>query len=461
MADVAAGRYGAAEVWHDALARLSTRLNAQVFHSWFRPVAPVELRDGTLVLGVPSAFHLDWLRDHYVDVMEAEISRDGTPRRVKLTVVEGMDAPPSDPPVTVCPGTAAPATSVVTAARDRLPNRLNSRYTLENFVQGPSNQFAAAAAQAVADNAGKAYNPLFIFSNVGLGKTHLLHAIGNRVARLRPDWGVVYVSGESFTNEFIEAVRGGGIDRFRARYRASCDVLLLDDVHFIAGKERTQEEFFHSFNHLYGAGKQVVVTSDKFPHEIPGLEERLRTRLQWGLVADMQPPELETRVAILQAKAADHGVALPGDVAHFIASRARHNVRELEGSLVRLVAASSFRKVPLTLELCQVELRDLVMRGGRTPTCEEIQRHVGELFRVEVGEMRGPRRERRVTLPRQTAMYLCRKYTQASLPEIGAAFGGRDHTTVLASVRKVEELVKRDPEAARAVASLGRILEKS
>jgi chromosomal replication initiator protein len=459
----AAGRdeVGAGELWQRALARLSTRLNGHVFQSWFRPVRAVGLLDGELTLGVPSLFHLDWVRDHYMHILEEELVRDLPGCRVRLSVVPDLEVPGTAQASSFAtpPFSIPPFPTPHRPARSRAPSSLNAAYTFGNYVCGPSNQFATAACQAVGQKPGGSYNPLFLFGGVGLGKTHLLHAIGNKVCEEHPDWNVAYLSAEHFTNDLINSLQQQKMDQFRARYRAHCDVLLIDDIQFIAGKDRTQEEFFHSFNHLHAAGRQVVVTSDKFPHEMEGLEERLRTRLQWGLIADIQPPEMETRMAILRTKAAQHGVSILDDVAAFLATYIKNNVRELEGSLVRLIAASSIKRRPLDLALAREELRDQVLRSAKLITCSDIQKHVSSYYNLNMAELRGSKRTRNITLPRQLAMYLCRKHTHASFPEIGSAFGGKDHTTVMASVRKIEGLIKVQPDVAQVVEQLGKILD--
>ena len=462
-AESSADAVRAAQVWQGVLARLAARLNAQVFRTWMAPVRALGLAaDGALTLGVPSQWHLDWVRDHYQSVLDEALAAEVPTGKVKLVIVADLAAAPPEPaPLTRSQASLPPpgATGAPATARPRPVSNLNHRYTLDNFVAGPSNQLARAAAQAVADNPARAYNPLFIFGGVGLGKTHLLHAIGNRVCALRPEWNVLYLSAEDFANDLISCLQGGRMEAFRARYRTHCDVLLLDDVHFIGGKDRTQEEFFHSFNHLHALGKQVVVTSDRFPHQMDGVEERLRTRLQWGLIADIQPPEIETRLAILRQKAQELGLPLPDDVAQFLAVNLKQNVRELEGALVRLAAASSLEHCELTLEMARTRLRDVVLRGARMPTCHDVIQHVSAYYNVSVADLRGNRRHRGVTTPRHMAMYLCRKHTSASFPEIGSAFGGKDHTTVMASVRKVDALVASDPAVAAVAAELAHMLE--
>ncbi|MBI5493716.1 MAG: chromosomal replication initiator protein DnaA [Deltaproteobacteria bacterium] len=449
----------AAELWHGAMARLSTRVSPHVLQTWFVPTRPVTLEGTALTLGVPSNFHADWLRDHYQDVLEAELRSEQPGCRLRFQVMPELEAPAAGGPASVTRADANRASTPPSAVRERLQTSFNPRYTLDGFVRGPSNQLAAAAADAITDKPGSLYNPLFVFGGVGLGKTHLLHAVGQAIQQRHPEWNVLYVSAEDFANDLIACLQNGRMENFRHRWRGLCDVLLLDDVHFLGSKERTQEEFFHVFNHHHQLGRQIVVTSDRFPHEMAGVEERLRNRLQWGLIVDIQPPELETRMAILGSKAAAMGVRLPDEVSHFLASHIRQNVRELEGALTRVVAASSVHGRVLNVDLCRTELRDLSLARARTPTCEEIQKHVCSLYNVNITEMRGPRRNRGITTPRHVAMYLCRKHTQASFPEIGAAFGGKDHTTVMASVRKIEELVRTDPAVTQAVEALDRILQ--
>jgi len=455
------GKHRAAELWQMVLARMSNRVPAHVFATWFRPSRALSLEGKDLTLAVPSVFHHTWLKDQFGAEIETELRKEEPGCRLKLIIQADLqeDTPSSE---TLAAQQAGPLPVVVAPSgpqRERPPSNLNARYTFENYVAGPSNQFAYAAAQAVTENLARSYNPLFLFGSVGLGKTHLCHAIGNRIQQLRPELNIRYVSGEDFTNEVIESIQHQRMEHFRSRYRSLCDVLVIDDIHFIAGKERTQEEFFHSFNHLHQMGKQVVVTSDRFPHEMDGMEERLRTRLQWGLIADIQPPETETRMAILRSKAAHQGVTLPDDVVLFLASHIKNNVRELEGSLLRLIAASSFKRRALDLALCKEELRDAVLRHARVPTCADIIKHVSSFYNVNVTELRGAKRNRAITTPRHMAMYLCRKHTQASFPEIGAAFGGKDHTTVMASVRKMEELIKTDPAVVDHVTQLGKIID--
>ncbi len=331
--------------------------------------------------------------------------------------------------------------------------RLNPRYTFDTFVVGSSNQFAQAACQAVAELPSRAYNPLFIYGGVGLGKTHLLHAVGHQSGRLFPGMVVAYLSSEHFTNELISAIRYDRTDAFRARYR-TIDLLLIDDIQFIAGKERTQEEFFHTFNDLYESRKQLVLSSDSSPKNIPELEERLRSRFEWGLIADIQPPDFETRVAILKKKADLNQVRLADDVAYLIATRVKSNIRELEGSLTRMIAFCAMTGREMSVDLAQEALSDLWGEEEKILTIELIQREVSKLFGVALSDLKAKDRTKAVALPRQIAMYLARQLTHASLADVGRAFGGKDHTTVLHAVSKIQTLLQEDPKLRTSVDTL-------
>jgi len=330
---------------------------------------------------------------------------------------------------------------------------LNPRYTFDTFVVGSANQFAQAACQAVAELPSRAYNPLFIYGGVGLGKTHLLHAIGHRTGRLFPGAVVVYLSSEQFTNELIDAIRYDHTAAFRARYR-TIDLLLIDDIQFIAGKERTQEEFFHTFNDLYESRRQIVLSSDSPPKSIPDIEERLRSRFEWGLIADVQPPDFETRVAILKKKAALERTLLPDDVAYLIAGRVKSNIRQLEGSLTRTIAIGAMTGREITVDLAQEALSDLWGDEKASISIELIQRKVSEFFGVKLSELKAKDRTKAVAFPRQIAMYLARQLTHTSLAEVGRAFGGKDHTTVLHAVGKIQALLREDPALRKTIDGL-------
>ncbi|MEW6057583.1 MAG: chromosomal replication initiator protein DnaA [Bdellovibrionota bacterium] len=328
---------------------------------------------------------------------------------------------------------------------------LDPKHTFETFVVGASNQFAHAAARAVAEQLATQYNPLFIYSDAGLGKTHLLHAIGNYALRLNPKAKICYISAEKFVNDLIDSIQNGRMSQFRERYRDSYDILLMDDIQFIAGKDRTQEEFFHTFNALHSSRRQIVVTSDKFPKDIPGLEERIRTRFEWGLIADIQPPEIETRIAILRAKAEMDDIFLPNDVALFLASNIKSNIRELEGSLLRLGAQASLSGSEISLDLAKQLLRNMIKEPSNTITPDAIQDAVARHFAIKVSDLKSRERSRRVSLPRQIAMYLIRKYCDKSYPDIGILLGGKDHSTVLHGVKAIASDIEKDPEIRRHV----------
>jgi chromosomal replication initiator protein len=405
--------------------------------SWFRPCRLAAVDTDHLRLAAPNSYTRDWLLQNHLPALQAAAHETlgGSPR---VTIEIDTEPRPVLP--------AAPA------AADSAPlaSGLSARYTFDSFVVGNSNQFAQAACQAVADLPSKAYNPLFIYGGVGLGKTHLLHAVGHQIAHLYPSLRLLYLSTERFTNELINAIRYDRTAEFRAKYR-TIDLLLIDDIQFISGKERTQEEFFHTFNDLYEARRQIVVSSDSAPKEIPEIEERLRSRFEWGLIADIQPPDFETRVAILKKKAEIERVRLPDDVAYLIAGRIKANIREIEGSLTRMIAFCSLSGRQMTVDLAQEVLTDLWGEEERIITIEHIQRKASDFFGVKLSDMRAKSRTKAVAFPRQIAMYLARQLTHASLAEIGRAFGGKDHTTVLHAVAKVQTLLHEDPKFKKTV----------
>jgi chromosomal replication initiator protein len=421
-------------LWQRLLATLEGKLPDTALDSWLRPCRLAAIDGDILRVAAPNKFTRDWLTQHHVAALEAA-ARDvlgGAPR----VVIELDREPGRAAPAPTAPSASAPAA---------LATGLSSRYTFQSFVVGNSNQFAQAACQAVAELPSKAYNPLFIYGGVGLGKTHLLHAVGHQIARLYPTMKLLYLSSERFTNDLINAIRYDRTAEFRAKYR-TIDLLLIDDIQFISGKERTQEEFFHTFNDLYEARKQIVVSSDSAPKEIPEIEERLRSRFEWGLIADIQPPDFETRVAILKKKAEIERVRLPDDVAYLIASRIKANIREIEGSLTRMVAFCSLSGREMSVDLAQEVLSDLWGEEERIITVEHIQRKASEFFGIKLSDMRAKNRTKAVAFPRQIAMYLARQLTHMSLAEIGRAFGGKDHTTVLHAVDKIQALLREDPK---------------
>jgi chromosomal replication initiator protein len=413
--------------------------------SWLRPCRLLAAEGDHVRIGAPNAFSRDWLAQHHLDALQlaAAETLGGAPR-VSIVVDDSIQAPLDDaPPPAPAPRPAGGGTT----------EGLNPRYTFDTFVVGSSNQFAQAACQAVAELPSKAYNPLFIYGGVGLGKTHLLHAVGHETARLFRGIAVVYLSSERFTNELINAIRYDRTAEFRARYR-TIDLLLIDDIQFISGKERTQEEFFHTFNDLYESRKQIIVSSDCSPKDIPEIEERLRSRFEWGLIADIQPPDFETRVAILKKKAAVERVRLADDVAYLIASRVKSNIRELEGSLTRMIAFCALTGREMSVDLAQEVLSDLWGDEEKVITIEQIQRKVSDFFGVKLSDLKAKNRTRAVAFPRQVAMYLARQLTHASLSEVGRAFGGKDHTTVLHAVDKIQTLLQEDPKLRKTVDGL-------
>ena len=430
-------------LWERALARIETKVNRHSFYTWFKPTTLVRDDRTVLLLRVPNTLVREWLTKHYAGVLAeafAEVGRPGVSFEF-LTEDELEQAAPPPP----AHDEDAPASH--DAEDSPAPviglSGLNSRYTFDTFVVGSSNQFAHAACRAVAEAPSRSYNPLYIYGGVGLGKTHMMHAIGQYVLTQAPQTRLTYISAERFMNEMINALRYERILEFRERYR-SVDLLLVDDIQFISGKEGTQTEFFHTFNALYDASKQIVMTSDCPPHEIPQLEERLRSRFEWGLIADIQPPDIETKIAILKKKADAEGVPLPDNVALYIAGKIKSNIRELEGSLIRLVAYASLQGVEITLPLAQEVLKDVLITEERAVTIEIIQKFVADYYQLKVSELKSRNNSKSVAMPRQVAMYLCKQLTPSSLPEIGRAFGGKHHSTVIHSIRKVEDLRKKD-----------------
>jgi chromosomal replication initiator protein len=423
-------------IWDSVLARIETKVNRHSFYTWFKPTSFVADDTGSLRIHVPNALFRDWLTKHYSAVIDealGEVDRRGT------TVAFVTD----DAPVVVPPPPLESEPAAELPLEDGQVGGLAPRYSFDTFIVGPSNQFAHAACRAVAEAPSRSYNPLFIYGGVGLGKTHLMHAIGHYVLNHVRSLKLTYISSERFMNEMINALRFDRILDFRERYR-SVDVLLVDDIQFVAGKEGTQTEFFHTFNALYDSQKQIVISSDSPPHEIPQLEERLRSRFEWGLIADIQPPDLETKVAILKRKAEAEGVGLPDNVALFIAGKIKSNIRELEGSLIRLVAYASLTGREISLSLAQDVLRNVLQHDDRAVTIEVIQKFVADYYQLKLTELKSRNNSKSVAMPRQIAMYLCKALTNASLPEIGRSFGGKHHSTVIHSVRKIEELRKRD-----------------
>ena len=430
-----------ATVWDEVLSRIETKINRHSFYTWFKSTALLRQEGPLISVRVPNPIFGDWLTKHYAGVIAEALDEVG---RGDLDVQFISDEGVADlPPTTAVPvdrGEESPGDleEAAAAAVGLIP-----RYTFDSFVVGSSNQFAHAAARAVAEAPSRSYNPLFVYGGVGLGKTHLMHAIGQYVLRHGQNLKLTYISSERFMNEMINAVRFDGILDFRERYR-SVDVLLVDDIQFIAGKEGTQTEFFHTFNALYDSQKQIVISSDCPPHEIPSLEERLRSRFEWGLIADIQPPDLETKIAILKKKAESEAVPLPDNVALFIADKIKSNIRELEGSLIRLIAFASLTGAEISVPLAQDVLKNVLAHDDRAVTIEIIQKFVADYYQLKLSDLKSRNNSKSIAKPRQIAMYLCKRLTKASLPEIGKSFGGKHHSTVIHSVRKVEDLRAKD-----------------
>ncbi|HSF67425.1 MAG TPA: chromosomal replication initiator protein DnaA [Nitrospiraceae bacterium] len=428
-----------ASEWQDALAYIQGKVPKQVYDTWFTPIHLERIEDSTAQLSVPNKFFGDWLSQHYGLLLSEAVSaaRGGVETSITFVVFHKPT-----PRQHGSGGGAMASGRQNTGPRAKRGVQLNPKYTFKNFVVGAANQFAHAACMAVAEQPAKAYNPLFIYGDTGLGKTHLLNAIGNYVAE-RTDLRIAYLTTEQFTNEVINSIRYDKMMDLRKRYR-HIDMLMIDDIQFLAGKERTQEEFFHTFNALYEAHKQLVLSSDRFPKDMPDIEERLRSRFEWGLIADLQPPDVETRIAILRKKSEDEGIILPEDVIQFLATTMKSNIRELEGSLVRLGAYASLTGQTITLEMAKNVLRDLIGSKKKIVSMDDIQEMVGARFHVKIADLKSRRRSKTLVHPRQIAMYLCRELTDSSYPEIGRQFGGKDHTTIIHACKQVTKAKDSD-----------------
>ena len=457
-------------LWDSVLRSIKPKLQNESFETWFNPIRFEGIDDTRrcIRLRAPNQVVRDWVTSHYGGLVKESLNE------VRLNGYQVEWHLPGETVKTAVP-TAEPLATVVERQPDPVPSPLqvqtqpvravvdpllNSKYTFDNFVVGSCNQFAHAASLAVAEAPGKTYNPLYLYGGVGLGKTHLMHACGHAIKQRNPHLKLHYLSSERFMNELINAIRYDKTQSFREKYR-SVDVLLIDDIQFMAGKERTQEEFFHTFNTLYEQQKQIVISSDCPPREIPTLEERLHSRFEWGLIADLEPPDLETKVAILKRKADAIGFAIPDDVALFIAARVKNNVRELEGSLVRLVAISSLRGIPLSRELARDAIKNIATEEEPgVITIEQIQKAVAAAYKITVEQLISRSNTKRVAFPRQVAMCLCKRLTKHSYPEIGRAFGGKHHTTVIHSVEKIQALAANDPSLQRLLLDTANGLQK-
>jgi chromosomal replication initiator protein len=444
-------------VWLEAQANLKKVLTGQTYSTWIDPLKFLGATNDTIVLEVPSSFFQKWVTDKYLAMIKEAISAvNSKSYQIEFHIADAKPEQDSENDS----GSRSEQSTKPAKDKDKdrdkdkdkdkekrpdfIPN-LNPKYTFESFVCGASNQFAYAASQAVANKPATNYNPLFIYGGVGLGKTHLVNAIGNQILAKNSRAKICYYSSEKFMNEMINSLRYKKMDEFRNKFR-KMDLLLIDDIQFMAGKEATQEEFFHTFNALYESHKQIVVTSDKFPKDIPGLEERLRSRFEWGLIADIQPPDIETKIAILKKKSDLHAVNLPDDVALFLAAGATSNIRELEGMLIRLEAFASLTGNEITLAMAREVMKDIIVEKTKEITVEMIQKHVADHFRIKVSELKSDKRIKTLVVPRQIAIYICRELTKASYPEIGEKFGGKDHSTIIHSVKKIEKQMAGDAD---------------
>jgi chromosomal replication initiator protein len=446
------------EIWTEAVRSIEPLVKPAHRDLWLRPIECLAIDDGRIRLRAPNRYHKEWFEDNFLNTILGDIqARTQRSFTVEFEIAEG-DAP-SQRPVRVALGAVRPSTPP--APVSVRPPDLVDRYTVDKFVVGPTNQFAHAAARMVAEAPASRWNPLFIYGGVGLGKTHLLHAIGHEIHRQHPEWLVSFITCEKFVTDFIGSMMhqkrssgGSSMEEFRARYRTAPDVLLVDDIQFLSNKDSSQDEFFHTFNILHYAHKQIVLTSDKLPAELPGVEDRLRSRFTWGLIAEVETPDLETRVAILKRKAESERVDLPDEVALYLAAHIKTNVRELEGALLRLAARASFQGQSISVELARDALAKLIANASTGLTIETVQREVAAYFDVKLHDLKGPKRHRAVAHPRMVAMYLARKLTKMSYPEIGSRFGGKDHSTVISAVRKIERLCGEDPSVRSVVGTI-------
>ncbi|OIB03470.1 chromosomal replication initiation protein DnaA [Paenibacillus sp. LC231] len=431
------------ELWQEILSIIQTKLSKPSFDTWFKATKALTITDHSVVISAPTTFAVEWLESRYTKLVSATVLEVvGKQVDVRFVIEEAKGHEP-------VPQQISPPLEI--SGEEIQSHMLNPKYTFDTFVIGSGNRFAHAASLAVAEAPAKAYNPLFLYGGVGLGKTHLMHAIGHYILEHNPSSRVVYISSEKFTNEFINSIRDNRAESFRNKYR-SVDILLIDDIQFLAGKESTQEEFFHTFNALHEERKQIIISSDRPPKEIPTLEERLRSRFEWGLITDIQPPDLETRIAILRKKAKAENLDIPNEAMMYIANQIDTNIRELEGALIRVVAYSSLTNQDVTTHLAAEALKDIIPSSRpRMITIQDIQQKVGEYYNLRLEDFKARKRTKAVAFPRQIAMYLSRELTDYSLPKIGEAFGGRDHTTVIHAHEKITQSLKNDQELFKVV----------
>jgi len=440
--------------WNYCLERLEGELSPQQFNTWIRPLHAIE-DSSTIRLLAPNRFVMDWVREQYLSFIKEILKNADESNDINIDLEVGSHS--FSPPTLKTQTNPASTQSFSSTRPVRYSNNLNPGFSFDTFVGGKSNQLARAASVQVSENPGNSYNPLFIYGGVGLGKTHLMHAIGHSILQRSPSSNIVYLHSERFVADMVKALQHNTINEFKRHYR-SVDALLIDDIQFFARKERSQEEFFHTFNALLEGQHQVVLTCDRYPKEVDGLEERLKSRFGWGLTVAIEPPELETRVAIINKKASLSGITLPDNVSFFIASRFRSNVRELEGALNRVVANSNLTGNPITLDLVHDALKDLLLLQDKQVSIENIQKTTAEYYKIRVADLLSKRRNRSIARPRQLAMALAKELTSHSLPEIGDAFGGRDHTTVLHACRRIAELRKTEQRIEEDYNNLGKIL---
>ena len=433
------------ETWNNSLLKIEEKIGSSIVDLWFRPIKLSQMKEQLVTLEIPNRFFKDWIEDNYPEIIGDAIGMiQGSPITVRFKIAEKIDPDVKKMDMRL------------ENRRQKLASRgiyLNPKYTFKTFVTGPSNAFAHAAAEKVAESPGKVYNPFFVYGGVGLGKTHLMTSIGNAVIDKRPDISVIYVSAEQFTNEVVSAIRHERMSELKDKYR-NVDLLLLDDIHFIANKTQTQEEFFHTFNAIYERQKQIVISSDRPPKEIGAVTDRLRSRFSMGLIADIQPPELETKVAILQKKAEMEKIYIPEEVAYYLAAKVKSNIRELEGCLIRLGAQASLTGKPITKDMAKSILKDLIEEDEKPVTTDSIQKIVCDHFALKVSDIKAKKRTKEVALPRQIAMYLSKQFTNLSLSDIGKNFGGKDHATVIYSCKQVEEKRTKDEAFNRMIESL-------
>ena len=428
--------------WKKILENISYHITDQNIKTWIEPIELIDINDNTIHIEVPNRFIRDWIKDNYKTLIE-KAAYDLDKKEYKLNIKINSQLKKKEKKEKKKNTEEKDKNKINKNIEIIDESNINKKYTFESFVSGSSNQFAHAAAMAVSNNPATIYNPLFIYGGVGLGKTHIIHAIGNNILKSKKNLKICYYSSEKFTNELINSLRHAKMQEFRDKFR-SIDVLLIDDIQFIAGKKSTQEEFFHTFNALYESHRQIVVTSDKFPKEIPDLEERLRSRFEWGLIADIQAPDIETKQAILRMKAEQNNIDLPEDVAFFLANSITSNIRELEGYLIRIGAYSSLTSTPINLDMAKAVLKDILVENNKEITIEKIQKTVADYFQIRLGELKSTKRLKNLVMPRQIAMYICRQMTDMSYPEIGAKFGGKDHSTIIHAIKKIDRKMNED-----------------